>query len=104
MAWTYLFIAAFFEVVWAVSLKQTNGFSRLVPSIITVLGMLMSFYFLASATKTLPIGTAYAVWTGIGVVGVAIFGIIFFAESVNPYRLLFLLLIIIGVIGLRFYD
>ncbi|GBF35599.1 ammonium compound-resistance protein SugE [Desulfocucumis palustris] len=83
MAWLYLFIAALFEVIWAISLKETNGFTRITPSILTISGMTLSFYFLANATKTLPIGTAYAVWTGIGAVGVAILGIIFLGEPVH---------------------
>ncbi len=102
MAWVYLFIAALFEVIWAISLKQTNGFTRIAPSILTISGMALSFYFLANATKTLPIGTAYAVWTGIGAVGVAILGIIFLGEPVSLYRITFLLLIIAGVVGLKF--
>ncbi len=102
MAWIHLFIAALFEVIWAILLKQTNGFTRIAPSILTISGMALSFYFLANATKTLPIGTAYAVWTGIGAVGVAIFGIIFLGEPVSLYRIIFLMLIIAGVVGLRF--
>lgn len=104
MAWVYLFIAAFFEVIWAISLKQTYGFTRLVPSIITILGMILSFYFLAHATKNLPIGTAYAVWTGTGAVGVAILGMMFFGEPVNLCRIIFLSLIITGIIGLKFIS
>ena len=104
MAWVYLFIAALFEVIWAISLKQTYGFTRIVPSIITISGMAFSFYFLANATKTLPIGTAYAVWTGIGAVGVAILGIIIMGEPVSLYRIIFLILIIVGVVGLKFIS
>lgn len=102
MAWIYLFIAALFEVIWAVSLKQTNGFTRITPSILTISGMAISFYLLACATKTLPIGTAYAVWTGIGAVGVTILGIIFLGEPISLYRIIFLILIITGVVGLKF--
>ena len=102
MAWIYLFIAGVFEVVWAIGLKYTQGFTRLFPSMITLVGMVISFYFLAQATKTLPIGTAYAVWTGIGAVGSVILGILLFNEPYNLYRFVFLLLIIIGIIGLKF--
>ena len=102
MAWIYLLIAGMFEVVWAIGLKYTQGFTRLFPSIITFIGMVISFYFLAQATKTLPIGTAYAVWTGIGAVGSVILGILLFNEPYNLYRVVFLLLIIIGITGLKF--
>ena len=102
MAWLYLLIAGIFEVVWAIGLKYTQGFTRLFPSIITLIGMVISFYFLAQATKTLPIGTAYAVWTGIGAVGSVILGILLFNEPYNLYRVVFLFFIIIGIIGLKF--
>lgn len=102
MAWVYLFIAGIFEVVWAIGLKYTQGFTRLLPTIITVIGMVISFYFLSLATKTLPIGTGYAVWTGIGAVGSVILGIILFNEPYNLFRVLFLIFIIIGILGLKF--
>jgi quaternary ammonium compound-resistance protein SugE len=102
MAWIILFLAGLFEVVWAIGLKYAEGFTRLVPSIITVVGMAISVYLLALASKTLPIGTAYAVWTGIGAVGAVILGIILFNESRDGLRLLFVGLIIVGIIGLRF--
>jgi len=101
MAWINLFIAGIFEIVWAISLKYAHGFTRLTPSVITIAGMLASFYFLAQATKTLPIGTAYAVWTGIGAAGTLILGIILFQEPVTTIRLLFIGLILIGIIGLK---
>ncbi|MDR6884760.1 quaternary ammonium compound efflux SMR transporter SugE [Bacillus sp. 3255] len=102
MAWLYLVIAGVFEVVWAISLKFSNGFTRLVPSVITVTGMIISFYFLAVATKTLPIGTAYAAWTGIGAVGAIIVGTLFLNEPVSLTRILFMILILVGVLGLKF--
>ncbi len=102
MAWIYLIIAGVFEVVWAIGLKYTYGFTRLVPSIITLVGMIISFYFLALATKTLPIGTAYAVWTGIGAVGAVLIGMVFLNEPHNIARVLFLMLIFVGLIGLKF--
>ncbi|OCT16130.1 hypothetical protein A8709_01395 [Paenibacillus pectinilyticus] len=102
MAWLYLVIAGVFEVVWAISLKFSHGFTRLVPSIVTVLGMIVSFFFLATATKTLPIGTAYAAWTGIGAVGAIIIGTLFLDEPISLVRILFMVLILVGVLGLKF--
>lgn len=102
MAWLFLAIAGVFEVVWAIALKFSNGFTRLVPSIVTILGMIVSFYFLAVATKTLPIGTAYAAWTGIGAVGAIIIGTLFLDEPISLLRILFMVLILVGVLGLKF--
>lgn len=102
MSWTYLLIAAVFEVGWAVGLEYTQGFTRPVPSVLTVIAMIISMGLLAQAVKTLPIGTAYAVWTGIGAVGTAIAGIILFDEPRNVMRLLFIGVIIAGVAGLKF--
>ncbi|MBD0381951.1 DMT family transporter [Paenibacillus sedimenti] len=102
MAWLYLFIAGVFEVVWAIALKFSNGFTRLVPTSITIAGMIVSFYFLAIATKTLPIGTAYAAWTGIGAAGAIIVGTLFLGEPVSLVRILFMILILVGVLGLKF--
>jgi quaternary ammonium compound-resistance protein SugE len=102
MSWIYLIIAGIFEVVWAVGLKYTNGFTRLYPSIITGLGMIVSFYFLSIAIRHLPMGTAYAVWTGIGALGTVLFGILLFNEPHNFLRLMFLLMIFLGIIGLKF--
>lgn len=101
MAWIYLVIAGIFEIVWAMGLKASNGFTRLWPSVITLVGMVISFYFLAQASRTLPIGTAYAIWTGIGAVGAVIFGMILFNEPRDLIRLLFVGLILAGIIGLR---
>jgi quaternary ammonium compound-resistance protein SugE len=101
MAWLYLIIAGIFETVWAIALKYTMGFTRLVPSVITIAGMIISFYFLSLATKVLPIGTAYAVWTGIGAVGAVIIGMVFLNEPVNAWRIIFLLFILVGLIGLK---
>ena len=104
MAWIYLFIAGLFEIGWAVGLKYTEGFTKLWPSVITIFGMILSFYFLSTAVKTIPIGTAYAIWTGIGAVGTAILGIILFGESREFMRMLFILLIVIGIVGLKFFS
>ncbi|OQM45275.1 hypothetical protein B6A27_13435 [Anoxybacillus sp. UARK-01] len=102
MAWVYLIIAGLFEIVWAIALKYTFGFTRMVPSIITIVGMLVSFYFLSLGIKILPIGTAYAVWTGIGAAGTVIAGILFFNEPITMLRVVFLLLLLVGLIGLKF--
>lgn len=104
MGWIYLFIAGLCEIVWAIGLKQTNGFKNLWPSVITVAFMIISFQFLALALRTLPVGTAYAVWTGIGAAGVAILGVIYYGESADPGRIASLVLIITGVIGLKFFS
>ncbi|HYP29921.1 MAG TPA: quaternary ammonium compound efflux SMR transporter SugE [Blastocatellia bacterium] len=101
MAWTYLFIAGLLEVAWAVGLKYTDGFTKLWPSAGTVAAMIASFFFLSIALRTLPIGTAYAVWTGIGAVGTATIGLIFFGESREVLRILCILLIVAGIIGLK---
>ena len=101
MAWFYLLIAGLFEVAWAIGLKYTDGFTRLFPSIWTVASMAVSFLFLSLALKTLPVGTAYAVWTGIGAVGVAILAIVLFAEPANALRLACIGLIVGGIVGLK---
>ena len=101
MAWFYLLIAGLLEVGWAIGLKYTDGFTRLVPSIFTIASMAVSLLFLGLALKTLPVGTAYAVWTGIGAVGVAILGIILFAEPANALRLGSIGLIVAGIVGLK---
>jgi quaternary ammonium compound-resistance protein SugE len=101
MAWAYLFVAGLFEVSWAVGLKYTQGFSRLAPSLVTVAGMALSLGFLGLALKTLPIGTAYAVWTGIGAVGTATLGIYLFGEPATALRLACIALIVSGIVGLK---
>ncbi|WP_416307377.1 quaternary ammonium compound efflux SMR transporter SugE [Neptunicella sp. SCSIO 80796] len=101
MNWFILILAGLFEIVWAIGLKYTEGFSRLWPTVGTLLAMLISFGLLGMAMKSLPVGTAYAVWVGIGMVGTAILGIVLFAEPANTLRLLSLLLIIAGVVGLK---
>lgn len=101
MAWIYLLIAGMLEIVWAVSLKYTDGFSKIRPSVVTVFGMIASFYFLAQALKSIPVGTGYAIWTGIGAAGTAILGIILFLEPASPSRLVCIALIVAGIIGLK---
>ncbi len=104
MAWVYLMIAATFEMAWAIGLKYTDGFSKLWPSVLTIAAMIVSFHFLALAMKTLPVGTAYAVWTGTGAVGVAILGMFLFGESREVARILSITLIVAGVIGLKVFS
>ena len=101
MHWIYLFIAGLFEISWAVGLKFSHGFSRTIPSVFTAICMIASFYFLALALKNLPLGTAYAIWTGIGTLGTVIFGIILFKEPVSAMRLACIGLIICGITGLK---
>ncbi|QIB49817.1 quaternary ammonium compound efflux SMR transporter SugE [Pseudomonas sp. OIL-1] len=104
MNWILLFLAGLLEVVWAVGLKYTEGFTRLWPSIGTLLAMIISFGLLAVAMKTLPLGTAYAVWVGIGVIGSALLGVFLFAEPMPLGRLVSLALILMGIIGLKMAD
>lgn len=104
MAWTYLFIAGLLEIGWAIGLKYTDGFSRLWPSVATIACMIASFGFLAVALKTIPVGTGYAVWTGIGAAGTAILGMLVLGESKDLARLACLGLIIAGVIGLKWVS
>src|SRR5215470_10698779 len=101
MAWISLVIAGLFEILWAIGLKYTEGMTKLAPSVFTVAAMIVSFFFLAQALKTIPVGTGYAVWTGIGAAGTAILGIVLFSESAALPRLLCLLLIVAGIIGLK---
>lgn len=101
MAWTYLFVAGLLEIAWAIGLKYTEGFSRLWPTIGTVTAMILSIAFLGLALKSLPVGTAYAIWTGIGAVGTVILGIILFAEPATALRLGCVGLILAGIIGLK---
>ncbi|MBV7482352.1 quaternary ammonium compound efflux SMR transporter SugE [Bordetella sp. BOR01] len=101
MTWVILILAGLFEVVWAIGLKYTHGFTRLVPSIVTLVGMLISFWLLSVAMKTLPLGTAYAVWVGIGALGAFVAGIVLFGEALSPMRVVSVLLIAAGLIGLK---
>jgi len=101
MSWLFLFFAGLLEIVWATGLKYTDGFSRFWPTIITIVTAAGSFWFLSIAMKTIPLGTAYAVWTGIGAVGAVVVGIIIFGESITFFRLFSVALIIAGIIGLK---
>ncbi len=104
MGWLLLLSAGCVEIVFALSLKYNQGFTQLIPSIVTAVSGGGSFYLLMLALKTLPLGTAYAVWTGMGAVGVAILGIFLFKESMDIYRLLSILFVIIGIAGLKLTD
>ena len=104
MGWYILFIAGLFEIAWAVGLKYSAGFTKLWPSIFTITSMILSMGLLSISVKSLPVGTAYAVWTGIGAVGTAILGIYLFNESREIARLIFIFLIVVGIIGLKIYS
>jgi quaternary ammonium compound-resistance protein SugE len=103
VAWLFLTIAGLFECGWAIGLKYTEGFTRLRPAIFTILAMIVSFQLLSLSMKSIPVGTAYAVWTGIGAVGVALLGMVLFGESRDVMRVACILLIVCGVIGLRVF-
>jgi quaternary ammonium compound-resistance protein SugE len=101
MAWVVLFLAGLFEIGWAVGLKYTEGFTRLVPSLWTVASMVVSLGLLGLALKSLPLGTAYAIWTGVGTIGTAILGILLLGESADALRLACIGLIVAGIVGLK---
>lgn len=101
MAWLILVLAGLFEVAWAIGLKYTDGFTRPWPTALTLAAMLISVVLLGLATKSLPVGTAYAVWVGVGAVGTAILGIVLFAEPATAGRLISLALIVAGIVGLK---
>ena len=101
MSWVYLFVAGLFEIGWAIGLKYTNGFTRLVPTVLTAISMVISLGLLGIALKTLPVGTAYAVWTGIGTVGTALLGIYLLGEPATVIRLVCIGLIMSGIVGLK---
>lgn len=104
MAWVYLLFAGLFEIVWVYALKQSQGFTRLWPTVGMIAAMVVSFFLLGLAVRTLPIGTAYAVWTGIGAIGAVLIGIVFFHDQATFGRLFFVSLIIVGVIGLKWVS
>lgn len=104
MSWIYLLIAGFFEIFWAVGLKLSQGFSKVVPSVFTVIGMLASFYFLSLALRKLPLSTSYAIWTGIGTAGTVLFGVFYFQESISTAHIICVGMIILGIIGLRILN
>ena len=101
MSWLILFVAGLFEIVWAIGLKYTDGFTRLLPSAITLIAAAIGFGLLGLAMKTLPVGTAYSVWVGIGAAGTVLMGIVLFNEPVNALRIGSVVLIVLGVLGLK---
>ncbi|MFO7178513.1 MAG: multidrug efflux SMR transporter [Pseudomonadota bacterium] len=101
MAWVYLIVAGLLEVAWAVGLKYTEGFTRLVPSVLTVGAIVASMWLLSLAARTIPIGTAYATWVGIGAFGAAVLGVVLFREPFSAARGLFLALLLVAIVGLR---
>ncbi|MCO6466386.1 MAG: quaternary ammonium compound efflux SMR transporter SugE [Bradyrhizobiaceae bacterium] len=101
MAWVILIVAGLFEVGWAVGLKYTDGFTRLWPTVWTAASMLVSLWLLGIALRTLPIGTAYSVWVGVGAIGTAVLGMVLFGESASILRILSMLLIVAGIVGLK---
>lgn len=100
-AWIYLTIAGLLEICWAVGLKYSDGFSKLLPSIFTVTTLALSMFLLAKAAQTLPIGTSYAIWVGIGAFGTAILGVVLFKEPASALRLVFLTMLLISIVGLK---
>ena len=104
MAWAYLLLAGLFEIGFAIGLKYIEGFTRLWPSVATVVAASISLWLLTQALRTIPVGTAYAVWTGIGAVGVATLGVVLFSESASPARLGCIALIVAGVVGLKLFS
>ncbi len=101
MEWIILTLAGIFEVVWAVGLKYSAGFTKFIPSAITIAGMVLSVWLLSIAMKTLPLGISYAIWTSIGTIGTVIFGMIWLGESANILKIIFILFILIGIVGLK---
>lgn len=101
MSWLYLFVAGLLEVVWATTMKQSEGFTRLTPSLITLIAMLASFSLLALAMRSLPLGTAYAIWTGIGALGAFLVGILWMGEALTPMRIAAATLILSGIVLMK---
>jgi len=101
MSWLILFLAGIFEIVWAIGLRYTHGFTKITPTIFTIIAMIISFYLLSLALKALPLGTAYAIWVGIGTIGTVIAGVILFSEPTSVIRIVSIILILVGIIGLK---
>lgn len=104
ISWIYLFIAGGFEILFTIALKYSEGFTRVIPSLITIAFIFCSYFFVSLAMRTIPIGTAYAVWAGIGACGAVICGIIFFGDSYHFIRLISITLIILGILGLKLFH
>lgn len=101
MAWVYLFVAGILEVLWAYSMKTSEGFTKLVPSAVTIVAMIASFALLSAAMRTLPLGTAYTIWTGIGAVGAFVLGIVLLGEQVSAARIIAAVLIVSGLVLMK---
>ncbi len=101
MHWFYLFLAGISEIVWAVGIKYTNGFTKLLPSVLSILFMLLSVYFLALSSEKIPLSTAYAMWTGIGTIGTVFLSVLLFGEVISGFRLASIFCIVFGIIGLK---
>jgi len=101
MAWSLLVVSGILEVCWATGLKYSEGFTKLIPSVITLIILAIGMYLLAKATEVIPLGTAYAVWVGIGALGAAVVGIVLFQESASPMRILFLVMLLVSIAGLK---
>lgn len=104
MAWLLLIIAGLTEIIWAIGLKEANGFTELIPSVVTIVFLIVSFFFFAKAMKTIPIGTAYAIFTGIGAAGTVVVGMLWFNEDVGIGKIFFLCVLLFGIIGLKLVD
>ncbi|TQR21471.1 DMT family transporter [Psychrobacillus vulpis] len=104
MAWLYLIVAGLTEIIWAIGLKEAHGFTELLPSIVTIIFLIVSFFLFARAMKTIPIGTAYAIFTGIGAAGTVLVGIFWFNEEVSFGKIIFLCILLFGIIGLKLVD
>lgn len=104
MSWILLIVAGLLESFWAVGLKYSEGFTRVVPSLLTIVGIAVSMYLLAAAARTLPIGTAYPVWVGIGTFGTVVLGVLLLEEPMNAGRIFFLLLLVVAIVGLKFTE
>jgi quaternary ammonium compound-resistance protein SugE len=104
MSWALLIFAGLLEIVWALAIKQSDGFTRLWPSVVCVVAAVASFVILAMVVRHLPVGTAYAVWAGIGAVGVTIASVVMFSDALTPLRMTFIAMIVVGLVGLRFVE
>ncbi|MYL34638.1 QacE family quaternary ammonium compound efflux SMR transporter [Pontibacillus yanchengensis] len=104
MAWTYVLIAGLIEIIWVLSMKLSDGFTNLIPSVVTVVAIVISFYFVSKSMEALPVGTAYAVFTGIGTIGAVVIEFVMTPDMMNVWKVFFILLLVIGIIGLKFTD
>ncbi|MER2260432.1 MAG: multidrug efflux SMR transporter [Psychrobacillus sp.] len=104
MAWILLVVAGLTEIIWAIGLKEAHGFTELIPSLVTIIFLVISFFLFAQAMKTIPIGTAYAIFTGIGAAGTAVVGVLWFNEQLNVGKVVFLCLLLFGIVGLKLID